>query len=182
MAVLDPSFQKLGHMQLSLHVVNRGKFRLDGVQFSCPIEGAVLIKLRCFAESTGQVEDQGFLSAYEEIEGFGSWTRLWCVLKKGAMRFWRYPDDQHTKDPMNIVDLGRCITDKVRLVDREMCSRSNTFFVDIVAEIDAKHTETFRIMLSADTKADCEKWCRSINETLVNTRMWNPESKSLDVI
>jgi hypothetical protein len=60
-AILDPSFQLLGDIQIDLPQVKTTKFRLNGVQFSAPIDGTISVELRCYADGAGSVQHRGFL-------------------------------------------------------------------------------------------------------------------------
>jgi hypothetical protein len=59
--ILDPSFQLLGDLTIDLSMVTRRQLRMNGVQFSAPIDGTMCILLRCYADNAGTVEYRGFL-------------------------------------------------------------------------------------------------------------------------
>lgn len=62
-----------------------------------PLDGNILLKMNCSVEKTESLDFCGFLSLYQIVSGLGSWTRFWCVLGSGEMRFWRYPEDEEKK-------------------------------------------------------------------------------------
>lgn len=94
---IDSGFQKAGYALINrAHVLDRVRtFRLaDAVH---PVEGTIRMSLKCCAETFGTVAHRGFLSLYQTIDNMGSWTRFWCTLFEGCMRFWRYPEDEENK-------------------------------------------------------------------------------------
>ena len=34
---------------------------------------------------------------FEDVSGFGSWHRRWCVLSGNKLQYWKYPDDESRK-------------------------------------------------------------------------------------
>jgi len=177
-AILDPSFQLLGDIQIDLAQVKTTKFRLNGVQFSAPIDGTMSVELRCYADSAGSVEHRGFLNMYEEVSGLGSWMRYWCVLMNGAIKLYRYPDDEPKKEPIAVIDLTRCIHSSVRSVTREECARAYTFRLDVQADTRQQQqkpiADTFKVVVSCDLADEYSVWTQRINDTLHNLHMWNP--------
>lgn len=93
----DSGFQKAGHALINrAHVKNRVKtFKLCDAMH--PVEGTLQLSLKCCAETYGAIAHRGFLSLYQTVDNMGSWTRFWCALFEGCMRFWRYPEDEDTK-------------------------------------------------------------------------------------
>ena len=181
LAILDPSFQQVGRLSLSLAAVTRSKFMLDGVQFSSPVEGSVRADLRVSPESAGAVEKRGWLNAYEEINGYGAWSRLYAVLKDGRMRFWKYADEIHSKAPLNEVELASCKNSAIRQCASEICTRPFSFYLDVYCQVDPadpNQLEKFRIMLAVDDDARakdvCAAWLQALNQALSALRIWDP--------
>jgi hypothetical protein len=145
LAILDPSFQQVGSLQLALGAVGKTKFQLEGVQFSSPVEGSLRAFLRVAPESAGEVEKRGWLNAYEELNGLGAWSRLYAVLRSGSLRFWKYQEQIHDKAPLNEVDLLACKNSEIRLCSREMCTRPHSFFVDVLCLCGGRRTWKSRV-------------------------------------
>lgn len=123
--VIDPSFQKIGTLALNIGNISKTKFRLLDVM--SPLDGSVTMTLTCFPEETGTIGHKGFLvissfltafpnwlvgcfsnfayhsfqSLYQEVQNIASWTRFWCVLNDGNLRFWKYPEDEASKVGIN---------------------------------------------------------------------------------
>lgn len=34
---------------------------------------------------------------FEDVGGFGSWHRRWCVLTGGRLSYWKYPDEEKNR-------------------------------------------------------------------------------------
>lgn len=96
MQVIDPGFQKVGYTTLNRSLLGKQKFHLTDVME--PLDGNLVLNMRCFAEEeVVPLNMRAFISLYQIVSGLGAWTRFWCVLRNGQMRFWRYLEDEEKK-------------------------------------------------------------------------------------
>jgi len=169
--VLDPGFQKVGHTTLNRSMLNRTKFLLNETLY--PLDGQLVLTMKCFAEEADDSLDyKGFLSLYQLVSDMGSWTRFWCVLAEGRMRFWRYPEDETRKAACVVLALEKCLS-RVVAVPASVASFPNSMQVDVgIAEGD-NATEEIRMLFAADTPESKEVWMNAINVAIRNSNVWN---------
>ncbi|XP_075538385.1 uncharacterized protein LOC142572858 isoform X3 [Dermacentor variabilis] len=190
-AVRTSSFQSLGSFVLSTSNCHQSAFALSKVPGSFFIEGKAFVDLHLHADHG--LEHRGFLTLFEEVGGFGAWTRLWCMLRGSHLVLWRYPEDEDSKPPIDSIDLRQCITKEVSRLPRTECARAHTFELVVVEPLSNRHRDTLtttrhatvaltRHRLSADSKDDLNAWCTAFNRVLSCIRKWDPEAyKAMDV-
>ncbi|XP_026112934.1 anillin-like isoform X3 [Carassius auratus] len=202
-AVRTSSFVLVGAHRLTLASIGKNKFPLEKIKyegierellidmfhkkvpFLCPLEGHIYLKMKC--EVGSRIEERGFLTMFEDVSGFGSWHRRWCVLSGYCISFWTYPDDEKRKNPIGRINLANCTSRKVEPANREFCARPNTFELITVRPQREDDRETLvsqckdtlcvtKNWLSADTKDERNLWMQKLNQILVDLRMWQPDS------
>lgn len=184
-AVRTSSFVLIGSHKLTLASIGKNKFPLEKVPFLCPLEGHVYLKMHC--EVGSRIEERGFLTMFEDVSGFGSWHRRWCILSGYCISYWTYPDDEKRKNPIGRINLTNCTSRKVEPANREFCARPNTFELITVRPQREDDRETLvsqckdtlcvtKNWLSADTKDERNLWMQKLNQILVDLRMWQPDS------
>ncbi|XP_075743618.1 uncharacterized protein LOC119178718 isoform X2 [Rhipicephalus microplus] len=190
-AVRTSSFQSLGSFILTTSNCHQNVFALSKVPGSFCIEGKALVELQLHADHG--LEHHGFLTLFEEVGGFGAWTRLWCLLKGSHLVLWRYPEEEDSKPPIDTIDLRQCITKEVSRLPRTECAHAHTFELVIVEPLGSRHRDTLtttrhatvavtRHRLSADSKDDLNVWCTAFNRVLSCIRKWDPEAyKAMDI-
>ncbi|XP_052230360.1 anillin-like isoform X2 [Dreissena polymorpha] len=185
LAVRTTSFFLITTLPITMRSLDKSSFNLERIPYLSPLHGMIYMRLKCMMEQ--HVEERGFLTMFEDVEGLGSWHRRWCVLSGNKLCYWKYPDDENKKDPMGYIDMKRVITEKAGLMPRDICARPNTFELVSVrppmrGEQDTLVTKTYntmtttRFMLSADTKEERIVWCNKINRALANIRTWHADA------
>ncbi|XP_078607192.1 anillin-like isoform X1 [Branchiostoma floridae x Branchiostoma japonicum] len=185
--VRNSNFVLMGETHIRLCDVRKTQFTLDKVPFLSPLQGHVQVRIHCHMDSG--VEERGFLTMFQDVGGFGSWHRRWCVLSNWRLAYWTYPDDERRKDPIGVIDVGQCITKNITTVSREWCARPNTIEIlcsrpvkdddkdTIVDSVDWKNkTVTTKHWISADTKEERIQWIAQLNKALTNLRMWSAKN------
>uniref|UniRef100_A0A8B9HVU2 Anillin n=1 Tax=Astyanax mexicanus TaxID=7994 RepID=A0A8B9HVU2_ASTMX len=184
-AVRTSNFVLVGSHKLTLASIGKNKFPMEKVPFLCPLEGHIYLKIQC--EVGSRVEERGFLTMFEDVSGFGSWHRRWCVLSGYCISYWTYPDDEKRKSPIGRINLACCTSRKVEPANREFCARPNTFELITVRPQRENDKETLvsqckntmcvtKNWLSSDTKEERNLWMQKLNQILVDLRMWQPDS------
>ena len=107
---------------------------------------------------------------HEDVDGIRSWDRRWCFLNNYNISFWKYPEDEYRQSPLGIINLTKCVNDKVSILPRDICARKYTF------ELGINESEMTRYRLSADTKDQANDWLTNVNYALANLKLWNPQS------
>ncbi|KAK6745666.1 hypothetical protein RB195_012030 [Necator americanus] len=181
-AVVEPAFQLVGRLTIDIDTHSR-KLTLQDVM--SPLEGSVVVKMKKHATDKSRTIHRGFLSMYQRTrDGLGTWTRYWCVLECGEMRFWRSPDEERDgKQWLVLLDLQTCAGDGASTVN-EVCPYPNSFHIDVWVpkEGGARQSngkpemEKLRVMLAADTKAYLDSWMEIINQTARHVLMWDRPS------
>ncbi|GAB6019984.1 hypothetical protein CHUAL_002738 [Chamberlinius hualienensis] len=173
--ICTSSFALIGFTTINLKTLNRKTWNLEKIPFVSPLEGSLIMKIRCYSDFT--TEEQGFLTMFDDVGGFGAWHRRWFVLSNRILAYWKYPDDVKQK----------CITSDVGLVPRDICARPHTFMLLIVRPNSKENADslvvhnfksyaTVKVLLSADTKEERISWCQLMNKGLENLRTWDPEA------
>ncbi|KJH50978.1 hypothetical protein DICVIV_02836 [Dictyocaulus viviparus] len=91
-ALINPAFQLIGKLAIDIKTQSR-KMMLQDVLL--PLDGSIIVKIKKQAVDKSRTINRGFLSMYQRTsDGLGTWTRYWCVLEGGEMRFWRNPDEE----------------------------------------------------------------------------------------
>lgn len=130
MGVMDPGFQRVGLLRLNRSHIAKTKFLLTDAL--SPLDGQVMLQMRCFAEQAdASLDHRGFLSLYQVVSGMGAWTRFWCLLHAGEMRFWQYPEDEEKgRSPAVVLHLGKCLT-QVSELPASVASFPHSMQVDV---------------------------------------------------
>ncbi|XP_061163081.1 anillin-like isoform X2 [Saccostrea echinata] len=184
-AVRTTSFTLITTLPITMRALDKTCFTLERIPYLSPLHGTIYMRLKCLMEQN--VEERGFLTMFEDVSGFGAWHRRWTALQGNKLCFWKYPDEENRKEPMGIIDLKRCVTEKVGLIPRDICARPNTFELVTVrqprrGEEDTLISKTYntmttiRHMISADTKEERINWCNKINRALANIRTWHSDA------
>ncbi|XP_060079914.1 anillin-like isoform X2 [Ylistrum balloti] len=184
-AVRTTSFTLITSLPITMRHLDKSSFTLERIPYLSPLHGTIYMRLKCLMEQN--VEERGFLTMFEDVSGLGAWHRRWCVLTGNKLCWWKYPNDETRKEPIGLMDLKRCITEKVGLIPRDICARPNTFELVTVrqprkGEPDTLVTKTYNTMtttrhrLSADTKEERIMWCNKINRALANIRTWHSDA------
>ncbi|XP_033753795.1 anillin-like [Pecten maximus] len=184
-AVRTTSFTLITSLPITMKHLDKSSFTLERIPYLSPLHGTIYMRLKCLMEQN--VEERGFLTMFEDVSGLGAWHRRWCVLTGNKLCWWKYPNDETRKEPMGMMDLKRCITEKVGLIPRDICARPNTFELVTVrqprrGEPDTLVSKTYNTMtttrhrLSADTKEERIMWCNKVNRALANIRTWHADA------
>lgn len=184
-AVRTTSFTLITTLPITMRALDKTCFTLERIPYLSPLHGTIYMRLKCLMEQN--VEERGFLTMFEDVSGFGAWHRRWSALQGNKLCFWKYPDEETRKEPLGIIDLKRCVTEKVGLIPRDICARPNTFELVTVrqprrGEEDTLVSKTYntmtsiRHMISADTKEERINWCNKINRALANIRTWHSDA------
>ncbi|VDO63916.1 unnamed protein product [Haemonchus placei] len=135
-ALAEPAFQLVGRLTIDINTNGR-KLALQDVM--TPLEGHVIVKMKKHATEKSNTINRGFLSMYQRTkDGLGTWTRYWCVLEGGEMRFWRSPDEERDgkllpyifQQWVVLLDLQTCAGDGASTV-RDVCPYPNSFHIDV---------------------------------------------------
>ncbi|KAK4885871.1 hypothetical protein RN001_002142 [Aquatica leii] len=178
--VRSPTFALMGYVVFSIQAVKRKNWTLNNTPSMSPLEGIVEMRVKC--EMALNVEHRGFLTMFEDVSGFGAWHRRWCLLKNHCLSYWKYPDDEKKKAPINNLDLSTCVIQQVGPVRRDICARLNTILVETKRPVQPNDkdslvmhcngdTTVMRHLLSADTKEERIEWCTALNKALAARNM-----------
>ncbi|WKY01800.1 hypothetical protein Q1695_015648 [Nippostrongylus brasiliensis] len=178
-ALMEPAFQLVGRTTIDINTQSR-KIVLQDVM--SPLEGTVIVKMKKHSTEKSKTINRGFLSMYQRTkDGLGTWTRYWCVLEGGEMRFWRSPDEERDgKQWVVLLDLQTCADDGASTV-RDVCPYPNSFHIDVwvpkegtVRQGSSKpELEKLRVMLAADTSAHLDSWLEVINQAARYVLTWD---------
>ncbi|RNA07512.1 actin-binding anillin-like isoform X2 [Brachionus plicatilis] len=142
----------------------RSKFKLSISSSAIPLSGVLFVNVRCMPSKS--IELKGFMSVFEESK---FWERRWCFLNNYNISYWKYPEDEYRNGPLGVINLTKCVNDKVCVLPRDVCARKYSFELLTDEEQDVK---MFR--LSADSRDQANDWITNVNFALANLRLWNP--------
>ncbi|KAF4101164.1 anillin, actin binding protein 2 isoform X2 [Onychostoma macrolepis] len=164
------NFTLVGSHKITLNSLGQSKFPLDKVPFLSPLEGHIYLRLH--HEGHSNVQHQGFLTMFEDVNGFGAWQRFYFLLEGGHLLYWNYPNEMGNKPADGSLSLfGFC---SVRPVERECCARPHTFELVETNTLQQEHSQTLKkCWFSADTREERSDWMEKLNQILLDSVTWN---------
>ncbi|XP_061519954.1 LOW QUALITY PROTEIN: anillin, actin binding protein 2 [Phycodurus eques] len=174
----------LGHNKFLLDKMKlEGKIRRllgdefqEKVPFLSPLEGHIYLQLD--SESHSCVQNQGFLTMFEVISGYGAWHRRYFILDGCTMLYWNHPNDKESKEAEGVISLSSSPNQCVRPVNRDSCARPYTFeLVSNILQQDDNNGAFAKCWFSADTKQEKLNWIEKLSQALLDFHTWNRSSE-----
>ncbi|XP_061612561.1 anillin, actin binding protein 2 isoform X2 [Phyllopteryx taeniolatus] len=170
------NFCLVGSHKITLASLGHNKFLLDKVPFLSPLEGHIYLQLD--SESHSCVRNQGFLTMFEVISGYGAWHRRYFILDGCTMLYWNHPNDKESKAAEGVISLSSSPNQCVRAVNRDSCARPYTFeLVSNVLQQDDNNGAFAKCWFSADTKQEKLNWIEKLSQALLDFHTWNRSSE-----
>lgn len=179
----NTSFVLSGFTELVLHDLSVcSPWPLIMVPANSRLRGSIDLDIACRLHFS--MRHEGFLNHGDEAGGLASWNRRWCVLRGHTLKFWNYPREEETKEPLKVIELMDCVSDVVATVDRKICAKPRTLLIETKRSrqpgdrnsiiIECKSACTIvRNLLSYDSAPELDEWCRKINEVIAALEDWN---------
>ncbi|XP_058065934.1 uncharacterized protein LOC131215559 [Anopheles bellator] len=132
---VSSNFQKMMRRQGNQNVFLVEDFKylaLDSMAYTSNMSGTIGMSVNSEVRFEGS-DVHGFLDVGEKVDDSINWNRRWCKINRFTLEFWNYPQESNEKQPIQCIDLVRCVNDRIELADRSICSRARTMKVDIFA-------------------------------------------------
>ena len=183
---VKPGFFSVGKVTLTIRNIFECRLALRGVAQDSPLTGVLGITGQCSMVPGRSF--QGYMNLFEDISGIGAWTRKWFSLEGPSLKMWKYQEDAAKREqPIEVVDLRRCITGEFRKVRSDRCARANSLLVAIARPalpgdepglcVERKAALTVRsYVLSCDTEEQHKKWCAKLTQHVTDMRQWDPDA------
>ncbi|KAL0968257.1 hypothetical protein UPYG_G00264380 [Umbra pygmaea] len=184
------NFCLVGSHKITLASLGQSKFPLDKMKFEgkirrllgdefqekvpflSPLEGNIYLQLD--SESHSNVQNHGFLTMFEVVNGFGAWHRRFFVLEGNHLSYWNHPNDRESKAPEDSISLSTS-SHSVKPVNRDSCARPFTF--ELVSSNQAapqdQQSNQAKCWFSADTREDRADWMDKLNQVLLDLHTWS---------
>jgi len=182
---MTPAFALSGTIPVDVsNVGTQGKqnLHLEKVPLMSPLQGSAWVQME--TSLTSQVQFSGFLTLLQKSGDSCAWQRRWCRLNETGLHFWNYPRDEDEKDPLEVIDLKCCSSDKIEQAPRHLCARSRTLMLETVRvsapndinstimECNYDHT-VIRYFLSCDSVNEMNEWASILNKIVTSMKLWN---------
>lgn len=171
------NFIHIDTVEITNKDLSSNRFKLSISSSSIPLTGVLFVTVRCMPSKS--IELKGFMTLLEDVNGMRSWDRRWCFLNNYNISYWKYPEDEYKTSPIGIINLTKCVNDKVSILPRDICARKYTFELaigDDSTTTSEQQDNCVRYRLSADTKDQANDWLTNVNYALANLKLWNPKS------
>ncbi|XP_014218454.1 uncharacterized protein LOC106646822 isoform X2 [Copidosoma floridanum] len=182
-ATKNSSFIECGNLELTLRDIRTmPPWNLKAVPSNSALYGTIEMKAECKIKL---ISIDGFVNFGEEVQGQVYWTRFYCALENHYLFFWKYP---HNRDvgalPERTIDLSRCTTQRVELVDRSLCARPKTLLIATARSrrdsLDADTTfmqcrgksTIVGTLIAFDEKDELAEWQEKLNYVVSVLRAW----------
>lgn len=162
------SFKLNGVLKLRVYDITKpDPWQLRKVPLSSNLGGTVTMNM--MTQVKVLIKHSGFLTVGTNVGDSTAWNRRWCRLNGNTMYFWNYPCDDDSIEPLEIIDLKKCMNAVIETVDRTMCPRPKTLLLETMGNDDVieKH------FLSFDTLSEMHSWESELNNIVNILRTWN---------
>ncbi|XP_062542415.1 uncharacterized protein LOC134210379 [Armigeres subalbatus] len=130
------NFQQLVRKQgdHNVYLVEDFKYmQLDSTVYNSNLLGGIGMSIKSEVHFLNS-DISGFLTVGDIRKGSIDWSRKWCKVNGFVLEFWNYPQECQEKLPTLQIDLTKCISEQVKLAEREICSRPRTLHVQVFAK------------------------------------------------
>lgn len=173
--VRTSSFKPCGSLKIRVSdLSNTSPWYMRKVPLCSVLNGSISMTLKSTVQIP--VSQAGFVTVGTMETGSLAWNRRWCVLQGHLMKYWNYPCEEDTCDPLQIIDLKYCPAPVIDIVDRSLCARPRTLLVESYSAPKTKESNIFsleRYFFSADNSSDLHDWEAQFNIAVRALRTWN---------
>ncbi|CAJ0584481.1 unnamed protein product, partial [Mesorhabditis spiculigera] len=172
---VEAGFESVGSLQINIKTVERSKYRLENVNH--PVQGDLTMRVKKYAIDKCDVVHRGFLSLHQTSQGLAAWSRYWCVLEGGEMKFWRNPEEENSKNCRCVIDLSTCSGEGA--VPEPHGTYPSSFHINVWVpkEGTSREMEILRVLMAADHKEMMTTWITLLNRAIKDLLMWNSQSR-----
>uniref|UniRef100_A0A0N5C113 Anillin domain-containing protein n=1 Tax=Strongyloides papillosus TaxID=174720 RepID=A0A0N5C113_STREA len=173
-------FTQCGVLRLNRDTIGNQKFYLEEAKF--PLEGTISLNTECSSlPQQIEVAYSGFLSIYNGDDTKGYSIKMWTIVKRSIMKFWKSCEDEYGgQSPVSIIDMSKITSPQLeRIKASEFGYKEDSFCIDVICEsLDLNCVyQHKRIFLSSECSNDCENWLQYLNGILKLIRH-EPDSTS----
>ncbi len=130
------NFIHIDTIEITNKDLTTNRFKLNISSSSIPLTGTLFVNVRCMPSKS--IELKGFMTLFEDSNGLRSWDRRWCFLNNYNISYWKYPEDEYKNSPIGIINLTKCLNEKVTILPRDLCARKYTIEL-LISESENDH-------------------------------------------
>ena len=125
-AVRKSNFRSIGTGKIDMEKAQKfDQFRLASSPWDSIIQSVFAVQIE--PKFTKSLEFCSFLTVRKGGDsGYGDWKRLWAVLSRDRITFWKYPEDKDDLPAEGYISLRLIINAEVKSANRALTSRPNS--------------------------------------------------------
>ncbi|KAL1501928.1 hypothetical protein ABEB36_007157 [Hypothenemus hampei] len=165
-SIKPSAFSFCGSSTIRCSNLKKTHFRMQHVPLSSSLEPWFTASLRTNVKFLKRTT--GLLSI--ALDGMKRliWDQRWCVLDGTVLRYWNYPTEEHTSDPIGTIDISALI-ERAESPDRSLCPRPKC----LCLLVKNRDNSISRYFLAANSLNDKLRWQNDINFIFDTLEAWN---------